>query len=269
MTLQLEIQNSLDRLQNAFRGNYGAYPLLEGNKAVGMLTFDKENRIIYVTYRGSIGSCLELLSCLCFWKKKWIEPDPHFKFKGEVHATLLNAFQKVKSCFQGPLDKMLKETKSSIQDWKFVVEGYSRGSALAMLTAFFLKQAFRPHSVRVFTYSTMKIFDENGAKSYEEELGKEHHSFLCKEDPFPRWLGPSVCGFRLAPRNHIVFNATGNPDYDKRVREKCYSYLHPLAQLFSRLPLIGWLFRKIIPPKSWEGHMPQTYRIASAHHSNS
>ncbi|KAF3361769.1 hypothetical protein PHSC3_001720 [Chlamydiales bacterium STE3] len=256
-----EISNSLHRLQAAFEGRYGNYPLLEGKKPVGMLTLDKEKRIVYITYRGSVSSFLELLSCLCFWKKKWPEPKEGSYFKGKAHAALINSFQKIKKGLNQHLESLSQNPDISLKGWKFVVEGYSRGSALAMLTSLFLKQSSSNNSVHVFTYSTMRVFDKEGAMSYEKILGKQHLSFLCEEDPFPRYLGPSAFGFHLAPKNQVIFKAAGTPEYDERVRRKNYSYLHPWARRFSRFPVLGWIFQKIISPESWEAHMPQTYNV--------
>jgi hypothetical protein len=250
MVTENDIKNSLYRLQNAFNGKYGEFSIQEGKRKVGMLTLDGDKKRIYITYRGSVNSFFETFSCLFIWKKN-VEG-----LNGRVHAGLYNAFQKTKTSFQAVLEKVLKKMGVSLNQIEFVVEGYSRGSGLAALTALFLKQNFPGNNVDVLTYSTMKLFDQKGVNSYQNVIKDHHWSFLCNEDLFPRWIGPSCFGFHSIGKK-ITFSAQISQGYKQRVNEKKYTYL-------GQIPVVSWLIRRVIPVKYWEAHMPQTYQDLAA-----
>jgi hypothetical protein len=239
-----DITNSLSRLQSAFFGRYGDFPIWEDTRKVGMLTLDKENKKIFVTYRGSVNSLFEIVSCLFIWKK------PCHEIQGNAHAGLYHAFQKISPSFQKTIEKI-----SSLDQYSFVVEGYSRGSGLAAFTALWLKDQYPHLPVNVFTYSTMQVFDQKGADHYNSLMQGHHWSFLCLEDFVPKWLGPSFLGFHPIGEK-ITFHADESLEYTKRVNEKRYSYLAPI-------PVISWIIKRLISSSLWEAHMPTIYNELS------
>ncbi len=81
-----------------------------------------------MTYRGSVNSLFEVVSCLFFWKTSLPELLP-----GKVHAGLGNAFQKVNGSFQKALDDLLADSQIPRDQLKFVIEGYSRGSLVVWM----------------------------------------------------------------------------------------------------------------------------------------
>lgn len=250
MITEVDIKNSLSRLQDAFEGRYGHFPIQEGTRRVGMLTLDKKQKKIFVTFRGSMNSHFEVFSCLFIWKKRVNELPA-----GNAHAGIYSAFQKTQRSFKKSLEAILQANNTSLERFDFVVDGYSRGSGLALLTALFLKQEYPCHTVDVFTYSTMRIFDEIGAHCCQTFLERRHWSFLCKEDLFPQWIGPPCLGFCPVGKE-ISFHATESSEYKRRVQENRYSYLAPI-------PLISWIIKKMISSASWEAHMPTIYNELS------
>jgi hypothetical protein len=245
MITEKDVKNSLSRLQNAFEGQYGDFPIWEDKRCVGMLTLDEEGKKFFITYRGSMNSFFEIFSCLFVWKK------PLSEIPGNAHAGLYNAFQKTQISFEKTLERILKENQISINQFSFVVEGYSRGSGLAALTALFLKQQYPSCMVDVLTYSPMKVFDERGAESYKNILQEHHWSFFCSKDFFPKWIGPSCLGFRSIGKK-VTFHAKESPNYNKRVSKNTYTYL-------ARIPIISWLIKKLVSSATWEAHMPTIY----------
>jgi hypothetical protein len=250
MVSENDIVDSVNRLQDAFSGNYGPLPILEGQTKVGMLTLHG-NRI-YVTYRGSVNSLFELFSCLFIWKNHIQDLPGLGSLRGKVHAGIHLAFGKIANPFLETLNKSLASAQIERDKTEFIIEGYSRGSGLAVLTALLVKTLFPTNSVDVLTYSSMKLLDTDGTKTYDDLIGKHHWSFICEEDLFPRCIGPSYCGF-LPTGKPIPFSAKNSVDYNQRVETQRYSYL-------MQIPIISWLIKKIIPCSIWEAHMPQTYQ---------
>jgi hypothetical protein len=246
MTTEMGVENSLDRLQKVFEGQCSDFPIWESKRKVGMLTLDKERKKIFITYRGSIDSFWEIFSCLFVWKR------PLKTIQGNVHAGIYNAFQKAEGSLKENLLRISKENKISLNQYSFVVEGYSRGSGLALLTALFLKQQYPNTRLEIFTYSTMNIFDEEGADNYKNLLQEHHWSFLCNEDVFPKWIGPFCLGFRSVGRA-VIFHANQSLKYRQRVDENRYTYL-------TKIPIISWLIKKLISSATWEAHMPIIYK---------
>lgn len=238
-----DIQDSLTRLQAAFAGDYGPYPLCEGTRKIGSLA--EKGDTIYLTFRGSVNSFAEILSCLNLRKcsaEKW-------GLAGKVHAGIHASFCKIQESIEHHLSN-----SPSLRNRKIVVEGYSRGSALAMLTAAYLAKRFAADQVTVLTYSPMNVFDQTGAESYQSKI-KKQWNFVCKNDFFPKWIGPSLLGF-CALGKRIEFSAAESPSYVERVQKRAYTHL-------LRLPLIGTFLRWIIPLRLWEAHMPETYQDGS------
>ncbi len=246
MIRERDILDSVGRLQEAFVGNYGAYPIEEDGRIVGRLTLDQSQKKIYITYRGSMASLFELFSCLFLWKTA-LEGE-----RGRAHAGIYSAYRKTRPSFQSALESCLKQIKLPREQVEFVVEGYSRGSGLATLTALFLKQHFPKNQIDVLTYSTMKIFDDQGAESYQHQLGNRHFSFLCKEDFFHQWFGLDCLGYQPIGQPVYLFAERDGAQYRQRVANKAYSYM-------MQIPVITWIIQKIIPAAFWEAHMPQTY----------
>lgn len=242
-----DIEASGQRLLAVFTGDYGQYPIEEDQRKVGRLTLDSDRKTVFVTYRGSVNSLFEVVSCLFFWKTNLPELLP-----GKVHAGLGNAFQKVNGSFQRALDDLLADSQIPRDQLKFVIEGYSRGSGLAALTALVVKERFPRNSVNVLTYSTINIFDEESAKYYEALIGDHHWSFLCQEDVVPRIIGPLSCGFCQVGKP-ITFSAASSQFYNQNVEKKRYAYL-PSGSF------IAWMLKQLIPVTYWEAHMPHTYQ---------
>jgi hypothetical protein len=96
----------------------------------------------------------------------------------------------------------------------------------------------------------MKLFDQEGAENYAQKIPR-HWSFRCKEDLFPRWIGPSCLGFHPIG-NQITFDAQDSALYNERISRQQYTYL-------ANIPVISWLIKKIISSASWEAHMPTIY----------
>lgn len=245
MITENDIKNSLERLQNGFEGRYGDFPIREDERTVGMLTLDQSARKIYVTFRGSVDSLFEIFSCLFIWKKDVPE------LKGKVHAGIYTAYQKTVRSFQASLQRIRHQNSVDLKDYEFIVEGYSRGSGLAALTAFFLKMSYPQNKLSVMTYSTIRLLDQDAARTYNEMLGTDHFSFNCKEDLFPQKIGPARLGY--SPIGQIIdFSASQGERYNERVRQRVYTYLLDV-------PVIAWLIKKVISAAHWEAHMPQTY----------
>lgn len=238
-----DIRDSQLRLQAAFEGDYGAMPLSEGSRKVGSLSTKDDT--IFLTFRGSVNSFLEILSCLYLTQRdaqKW-------GLEGKVHAGIHAGFCQVEKSIESYLDRY-----PSLKGKKIVLEGYSRGSAFAMLAAAYLVKRFAADRLTVITYSPMNLFDLEGAKSYEKKI-QNQFNFICKDDFFPKWVGPSFLGFCAVGKN-LMFCATESISYLERVQKKAYTHL-------IRLPLLGTFLRCIIPLRLWEAHMPETYRDGS------
>lgn len=242
-----DIEESSQRLIAVFKGDYGQYPIEEDQRKVGRLTLSADRKTIFVTYRGSVNSLYEAISCLFFWKTSLPDLAP-----GRVHAGLGSAFQKVNASFQRALDDLQADVQIPRDQIKFVVEGYSRGSGLAALTALAIEEKFPKSCVNVLTYSTMNIFDEEAARHYKALIGARHWSFLCQEDLAPRITGPLFCGF-CEIGNPISFSAASSPRYCRNVANNHYAYL-PSGSI------ITWMMRQLIPVTYWEAHMPHTYQ---------
>jgi hypothetical protein len=250
MITSVDINNSLLRLQATLEGDYGNFPIYEDKRRVGKLTLDKKNKRVFVTYRGSVNSLFEIFSCLLVWKKPWD------KRGGGVHAGLYNAFQKTQKSFQSALQEMVRKNNISLDPFNFLIEGYSRGSGLAILTALFLKQQYPRCNINVLTYSTMKLFDQNAAENYQKTMQGHHWSFLCTDDSFPKWIGPSFLGF-CPVGNKIEFPARESENYKRRTAANQYSYL-------AEIPIVSYLFKKLISSATWEAHMPTIYNELAA-----
>jgi hypothetical protein len=245
MFTSADIQDSLVRLQNTFEGSYGDFPIYEDERRVGKLTLDRKKKIVFVTYRGSLNSLFEIFSCLFVWKKPWGETG------GRVHAGLYNAFQKTQISFQNALQEIGQKNEVSLDQFTFLIEGYSRGSGLATLTALFLKQQYPSCDINVLTYSTMKVFDQTAAENYERSMQGHHWSFLCMDDFFPKWIGPSFLGFCPVGKK-VEFRAIESENYKQRTMANKYSYL-------AEIPIVSYLFKKLISSATWEAHMPTIY----------
>jgi hypothetical protein len=233
-----EIRNSLTRLQNAFHGDYSPIALHEGSRKVGCLRI--ENNKIFFTFRGSVNSLTELFTCLDVRKSSMEQ----WGLAGKVHAGLHSSFCKVQQSIDACLTRYLP--RRDLQGMEVVVEGYSRGSALAMLTAAYLAHRYAANNLTILTYSPMNIFDETAAHAYKERIPHQWN-FVCTDDFFPKWFGPSWLGF-CPSGDRITFSANESPSFVERVRRRAYTYLAH-----------RWLFRFFIPVRFWEAHMPATY----------
>ncbi len=236
-----EVEDSLARLRSTFEGNYGALPLFEGEKKVGRIY--QQDQKIYLTFRGTVNSFTEPLSCLHLRKfslEKW-------GLAGNVHAGIYNSFCQVQRSIDTYLGRILPHLDPRTE---FLIEGYSRGSALAMLTAAYLADKVGKERIRVLTFSSMNIFDEEGAKSYGEKV-IHHLSFICEEDFLPRWFGPACLGFYSVGKK-LLFSAASVPSFLERVRIRAYTHL-------TTHWLVGPITRFFVPLRLWEAHMPETY----------
>ncbi len=233
---QGDIGQSLRRLQLNFEGNYGLSPILEDGRAIGSITSDA--RRIYITFRGSVNSLWEVLTCLDIRKRSLEE----LGIPGKAHRGIYAAFTKIRQVVLAKLQELPAERE-------ILVEGYSRGAGIATLMGADLKNHFPGRSISVLAYSPLKIFDRIGSYHYGEKV-PFLYNFICKEDFVPRWA-PSWLGF-VATGRELIFSATHLSRYSQRVNQK--TYLHLMGGC------IGKIIKFFLPARIWEAHMPETYQ---------
>lgn len=238
-----EIDASVKRLEAAFNGYYASLPLKEGSRSVGCVRL--EGNKLYLTFRGSVNSFSELLTCLDFRK---VSADSKWGLPGKIHAGLYASFCKVQKSLDSQLQKLFPQ--KNLKGVQVLVEGYSRGSALAMLTAAYLTQCFAADHLTLLTYSPLNIFDKIAAKAHQKKIKNQVH-FVCTGDFVPQWIGPPCLGFYPC-WNRREFAPDTSPSFLERVQKKAYTHL-------IRPRLIGRILRWIIPLRLWEAHMPETY----------
>jgi hypothetical protein len=242
----LEVSESLRRLKETFQGSYGSIPLLDGEDRVGRMTL--EGQKVHLTFRGSIDSFTEILSCFNLGKYSTEE----WGLAGRVHAGIYNSFCNVRKSIDENWDRHFSHLDP--RNVEFIVEGYSRGSGLATLASAYLTHKFVESRLKVFTYSTMNIFNEEAARSYEQKI-PHHWSFICSDDVFPQWIGSSCLGFHSIGTK-MIFSPSHSASFSERVRTYAYTHL-------SKHWLITLLARIFIPSYYWEAHMPETYEEGS------
>jgi hypothetical protein len=235
------INQSLDRLQQTFEGDYGDSPILEDDRSIGSIRSDAER--IYLTFRGSVDSLWEILTCFDL-RKAFLAS---IGLSGRVHQGIFTAFGKIQPFIENQLREL--EDRREI-----IVEGYSRGGAIATLMGAYLKAKFPQRQFQVLVYSPMRIFDQTAIDSaWLRALNI--HNFICQEDLIPRLWAPSCLGFDHVPGQR-TFSAERFPEYQRRVQNR--TYLHFMSGFFAEI--IKW----IIPARIWEAHMPETYREGAA-----
>lgn len=245
-----EIRNSLDRLDSTFYGNYNPIPLFEGDRPVGRI--EEQNGRIYITFRGSVDSFLEVLTCLRATKtspSKW-------GLGGAIHTGIYNGFCKVEKSIDECLERLARSSGLDLRRTEFVIEGYSRGSSFAMLTAAHLVEKLGIERMKVLTYSTMNIFNKEAVEAYNRAV-PHHWNFHCEQDSLLGTIGSETLGF-YSPGKKVSFSAAPLPSYKKRVENRKYTNL-------TRNWVAGPILRRLISPSVWEAHMLDTYREWCTH----
>jgi hypothetical protein len=171
---------------------------------------------------------------------------------GSVHAGIYNSFCNVRKSIDDSWERHFSHLDP--RNVEFIVEGYSRGSGLAQLASAYLTQKFANCRLKVFTYSTMNIFDAEAVQSYKQKT-PHHWSFICTGDFFPRWVGPFCLGFHPVG-NQFAFAPDDSSSFSERVRTRAYTHL-------STHWLVSLLAHTFIPSVLWEAHMPETYEEGS------
>lgn len=231
----LEIANSVRRVEQTFHGNYKPFPILEEGRPVGSISEDHQK--IYITFRGSINSLWEILTCLDIRKS----PLTVLGLKGRAHKGIFTAFNKVHKV-------ILEKIHQCSQDKEIIVEGYSRGAGIATLVGLYLHSFFPNRKISVLNYSPMRIFDAAAVEAIALQ-SLTICNFTCEEDFVTKWP-PATLGFYPC-KTLIPFSANSLPFYKERVQKRIYSYLIG--------GIIGKIIKWILPASFWEAHMLGTY----------
>jgi|GEM_PF-5934992 len=232
---QLDIQESVNRLQRTFEGRYGNDSIVEDHRKIGAIRSDQDK--IYIAFRGSVNSLWEILTCFDVRKVSMEE----IGLSGRVHRGMFMAFSKIHQI-------VLTRLKEIGSEKPIVVEGYSRGAAIATLMGICLKLQLPNRSIIVLAYSPMKIFDREALCNDRSKI-PPIYDFLCKEDLIPNWA-PSCLGFFSIGRQYF-FSAQSCLEYTNRVKNRTYLHLMP--------GWVGKIITWIVPARVWEAHMPETY----------
>lgn len=241
-----DLESGLTRLSNAFRGDYKPHAILEGSSPIGSMRF--ENDKIYLTFRGAVNSFREPLSCLDIRK---VSAD-RWGLPGQVHSGLHVSFCHVHPSIDTYLTN-LSETRD-ITNIPVMIEGYSRGAGMAMLTAAHLVHRYALRNITLVTHSPMNLFNQEAANSFKEKI-KNQWNFSCKSDIILKWIGSSWFGF-YPSGNNIEFSTELSESFAERIRKKAYTHL-------IRPALIWPLLRCLMPLGLWEAHMLETYQDGS------
>lgn len=245
-----DIAQSLRRLRSVFQGNYGHNPIIEDGRPIGRMTM--QGNVVHATFRGSVNSAWEIASCINM--RKALLGD--IGIEGQVHAGIYSAFTKIKKTIADHTTYFSQISQTQPKDLTFIIEGYSRGSGLAILVAAYLAHKFTPDRIGVLTYSSMNILSEQAARDYANKIGKSNHlSFTCREDLVPRLITPGRLGFSSVGEP-LLFSANDSPSFEKRVAMREYTYLADQV-------IIATVVKTVVSASTWEAHMPQTYEEAA------
>jgi hypothetical protein len=231
-----DVTESLKRLQRNFEGAYGPDPILEDDRIVGSIHSDEKKT--YLTFRGSVNSLWEVLSCFDIRKRSL----KAIGLPGSAHRGIYEAFHKTHSA-------VLEKLKIVGSDREIVIDGYSRGAGIATLMGAYLKKRFPERSIKVLCFSPLKIFDREASLQASFQL-PPIYNFICQEDWAPSWA-PSWLNF-VAVGVQYTFSAAKLPNYAERVKNR--TYLHLMSGCVASL--VKW----ILPARVWEAHMPETYQ---------
>lgn len=234
-----DVIKSINFVHEAFTGNYGDNPILEGAIPVGSFKFSGTK--VYINFRGALG--VEFLPILLGNK---LVPASGLGVEGNVHQSLLAASLALKPTILSKLTSYSSSSGLSIEQLQVILGGYSRGSALATLLAPILRLETEVQSIQCVTYGTLNIFDQAGASNYNLLVGDQNYvGFIAEEDLASPYLPYAPVG------KNVSFSATKSKSYGERVQKGIYTYLDPIAAM--ALPFMG------IGVDKWEAHMPTTY----------
>lgn len=238
-----EVEQSWNRLNILLGDEYGTHPIYEHQNPIGACTFNKGE--LCISFRGSIGRIKEVvqigLTTLATYKETG--------FGGHVHGNIYQKFLSCKNHLDQQINALLAQHQCSLENTPVLVEGYSQGSMFAALTAAYLTNRVGCKNIRILTFATLPLFDQQGLKSYNDRLETRHLSFISKDDKIA--LNPTVNQSLKSPGHTILFNAEIEATYLNRVQSKNWTLITPGAEL-----LVGIVYNK----RAWEAHMPQTYR---------